>query len=610
MRNRQAGGQRRHIFLRQTGDCDIRLLPVAVAMWACAICLHQAADAEGVIDGVWHVIRVLMWCALAVGILCVGFSLLWRRSASGVVARVIAGQIGVMFAACLCLCVSFGASEASAWLSTSFAQTDAAAGDTEAIKITAKVPVHIVARVNSPPIASTQRGSDCQFDAALLAIRLASVAQPAHESVRIFASDTACRVMPSGAYSFSGKLMPPRYGTADAWVIATGRCVQVQAPRWSARIIVRMQTAFLRQCARLSAQGRLLVPGVTLGVLGSDAVIGDSLSQVGSDLLPDSSEDAAYGALLKQEFKDVGIVHLLAVSGGHFALLASLITQACARLRRFRALIPPAIAVSLCVLASLMYPSDSVIRALAMGVLAAACLSYGRPSQALSRLSWTVIFVLMLYPRLAVSFGFTLSCASVVGIVVLSQPFEKAIKKTAAAIAQKAMPRAATQAAAVTLAAQTATLPIQMLMSPAYAPLSVIANLIVTPVVTFSTLTGLLSLALSWWAPNIGFACAWVASLGTAVMSWCAENMSEAQARMMASVQSLNPAFALVVAAAIVIAAIVRMKRHRRQNRSDSAIVVMSTDMKKVKAWQAAKGTGISRQRRRSRRRRRSRWSQ
>lgn len=55
-----------------------------------------------------------------------------------------------------------------------------------------------------------------------------------------------------------------------------------------------------------------------------------------------------------------------------------------------------------------------------MGLSGAACLFIGRRGQAMASLSWTTLAMLMACPHMSQSFGFALSCAAVLGIVLFA----------------------------------------------------------------------------------------------------------------------------------------------------------------------------------------------
>ena len=119
------------------------------------------------------------------------------------------------------------------------------------------------------------------------------------------------------------------------------------------RAIGMMQEAFFVQTARLSDQGKVLVPGLTLGVLGQDYVPAEG---DGTDI------DSTYAAQVEDAFQRSGIVHLMAVSGGHLAVTAALVRSVCSFFllpRRFTALLVAMsyIMLSACVFRRIRYPA-------------------------------------------------------------------------------------------------------------------------------------------------------------------------------------------------------------------------------------------------------------
>ena len=150
-------------------------------------------------------------------------------------------------------------------------------------------------------------------------------------------------------------------------------------------------------------------------------------------------------------------------------------------------------------------------------VAGAGFLFLGRRTQALSTLSWTTLGMLMVNPHMSRSFGFALSCAAVLGIVLFAGPL--------GAWLTPIMPAFIAQTMAMTIAAQLFTLPIQVLIEPELPVYSIPANLVVAPFVGFSTLAGLASLAISWILPSLGFIFASLASWGTAIMEFMALNL-------------------------------------------------------------------------------------
>lgn len=393
-------------------------------------------------------------------------------------------------------------------------------------------------RIITPPTVTTLRDADCQADAVMQSLADGIIAQSSHAALRMFASDDGCTALAHGAtLRIRGSLQTARFGKQPLWlVVEPDAAVEtIRAPNTIRQTIAAMQRSFFTVTERLSDQGRVLVPGLTLGVLGQDYVnVGGGVMSSGgatgtsesailseSDVSSVSSErpaadrarqpvDDAYAELIEDNFRRSGIMHLMAVSGGHFMLVADLIRRLCARLLMPRRLVAGCVAGAYLLLAAAMYPSDSVLRALVMGLLGAAALFVGRRGQSVSALSWTVIGVILIDPAMARSYGFALSSAAVLGIVLFAGP----IGDRLAAL----MPRVVAEMLAMTLAAQSLTLPIQILMEPELSLASVPANLLVSPFVGFATMAGLAALLVSWASPSLGFALAWTAGCGTQVM--------------------------------------------------------------------------------------------
>ncbi len=362
-----------------------------------------------------------------------------------------------------------------------------------------------VLHVDSPVLVSSRRGSDCQYQATSLAVSAAGITLPSHSSVWVWGSGQACAVTKGEEIRMAGKAARPRYGQADVWltVPAAARVRRLHAASRFDSAVSGLWAAFLKTCRRLPLQGRLLVPGMTIGVLGSQAVIGGQAAA--------TQEEQTQADRLKNMFRQIGIVHLLAVSGGHFALVGGWTR------RRLGILGLPSWAVGLGVaaadllLASLLFPSDSVSRAVVMALISCLALSAGRPRQAVSALSLTVLVLLILRPRLASSMGFALSCSAVLGILLLAGPLRRALGRAR-------IPAAVADPLAATLAAQLFTLPVQMLMGPVPDWRVIPANLLTTPFVSLATILGLLSLLLCGPLPGAGLFLARAASIPTGII--------------------------------------------------------------------------------------------
>lgn len=491
---------------REQGSGDWRLLPATLCGWAASLATHAVFDycveQEGRL-GVLPLVLVLTVPLLALlGLPFMRSPIL--RLPVGMRRAVAAWHFSII------VCVVAAMACASSALTYDVLQwRDAASyaarkGESDVVALI---------RTTSPAVNSNRRTNDCQIDATISTITASRVTQPSMMRVRVYADRPDCGTLKQGGeYRMRGTLAISQYGAMPLWLtdIASVECIR--APNPALRVIDMMQQAFFEQTSRLSDQGKVLVPGLTLGILGQDYIPSDSGNgKTGTGI------DSTYANLLENAFQRSGILHLMAVSGGHLAVVATIVRAACSFLLLPRRVTAIAIGMSYIILAMCVFPSDSVSRALLMGLAGAGFLFLGRRTQALAALNWITLGMLMANPHMSRSFGFALSCAAVLGIVLFANPLS--------AWLMPIMPSFIAQTMAMTIAAQLFTLPIQVLIEPELPIYSIPANLVVAPFVGFSTLAGLASLAISWILPNMGFMLANLASWGTAVMELMALNL-------------------------------------------------------------------------------------
>lgn len=495
---------------REQGSGDWRLLPATLCGWAASLATHAVFDycveQEGRL-GVLPLVLVLTVPLLALlGLPFMRSPIL--RLPVGMRRAVAAWHFSII------VCVVAAMACASSALTYDVLQwRDAASyaarkGESDVVALI---------RTTSPAVNSNRRTNDCQIDATISTITASRVTQPSMMRVRVYADRPDCGTLKQGGeYRMRGTLAISQYGAMPLWLtdIASVECIRASNP--ALRVIDMMQQAFFEQTSRLSDQGKLLVPGLTLGILGQDYIPSDSGNgKTGTGI------DSTYANLLENAFQRSGILHLMAVSGGHLAVVATIVRAACSFLLLPRRVTAIVIGMSYIMLAMCVFPSDSVSRALLMGLAGVGFLLLGRRTQALAALNWTTLGMLMANPHMSRSFGFALSCAAVLGIVLFANPLSAWLTPI--------MPSFIAQTMAMTVAAQLFTLPIQVLIEPELPVYSIPANLVVAPFVGFSTLAGLASLAISWILPNMGFMLANLASWGTAVMELMALNLGSGE---------------------------------------------------------------------------------
>ena len=213
------------------------------------------------------------------------------------------------------------------------------------------------------------------------------------------------------------------------------------------------------------------------------------------ELLSGVSEDAAglvagltigeRGAISEQlagQMKELSLTHLVAVSGANLAIVMGVVYLIAARLGLSRNLRFISALLVMAAYVLLVGPESSVIRAATMAVFVMVGLWVGRGTNPLAALSLAVIFLLSVDPGLAVDIGFGLSALATAGLLVLAPKIYNLLEDK--------MPKLLAIGIAATVSAQLYTLPIILYLQPSLPVYSVLANLLVEPLVAPITILG------------------------------------------------------------------------------------------------------------------------
>lgn len=256
-------------------------------------------------------------------------------------------------------------------------------------------------------------------------------------------------------------------------VVAVLRLVappEVRAPPSGVDAVVgRVRTGLLDATDDLPPDLRGLVPG---------AAIGDT-----TRVPPD----------LDRAMRDVGLTHITAVSGSHFAVLSVAVLGAAAALRLPRTVRAAAVAVATAGFVALVHPQPSVVRAAAMGAVAVAGLVAGRPARTVPALAGAVLVLVLVDPWLARSYGFVLSVLATAAIALLSPVITARLSVV--------LPRWLAMAVAVPTAAQAVCAPVLVLLDPAVSLVAVPANLAAAPALLPATVFGVAGAVTAPWCP-------------------------------------------------------------------------------------------------------------
>ncbi len=220
-----------------------------------------------------------------------------------------------------------------------------------------------------------------------------------------------------------------------------------------------------------------------------------------------SSEDAAaifamlfggYAGLnveLVEDFQTTGIVHILSVSGSHMTLLAAATAYICLLLKfpRMATLAIGIFIIGTYTLLSGVLPQ--VIRSALMGILVFTATALEVEAIGARLLTLTALAMLIVKPLLIFDISFQLSFSATAGLMYISGDLRSLMYR---------LPRWASYPAAMTLAAQIASLPIIIWYFNQVSLSSVLSNIFVMPFLELVIIGGLLGGIIALLIPFVG----------------------------------------------------------------------------------------------------------
>jgi competence protein ComEC len=186
---------------------------------------------------------------------------------------------------------------------------------------------------------------------------------------------------------------------------------------------------------------------------------------------------------IQEQFSDAGLTHIMAVSGANIAFIIMPFALLFKRLRIGPKIANPVMMGVLILFVFITGFSPSVLRAVIMAIIILLGGMLYREADVLTSLAAAVILLLLYNPGMLFDIGFQLSFAATLSLVL----FYKTLR---AGLDFPHMPRFAAEILAVTLAAQLGVLPITLYHFNKLSLLSLLANLLVIPVVQIITLLG------------------------------------------------------------------------------------------------------------------------
>lgn len=180
-------------------------------------------------------------------------------------------------------------------------------------------------------------------------------------------------------------------------------------------------------------------------------------------------------------FRASGLAHITAVSGQNVAFVLVAASPVLRLLRlRWRWVVTVGL---LCWFAVVTRLEPSVLRAVAMAIVAATVSWWGRFASGLRVVSVAVIALLLVDPLLVWSLGFRLSVSASVALVLLARPLARVLPG----------PRLLAEGIAVSLAAQVGTAPLLLGLAGSVPALGPMVNLIAVPVAGWLMICGIVA---------------------------------------------------------------------------------------------------------------------
>lgn len=176
-------------------------------------------------------------------------------------------------------------------------------------------------------------------------------------------------------------------------------------------------------------------------------------------------------------FSVTGTAHLIAVSGGHLAIVGFVIESALQKTRLSRGLQRGLLVLALAAYAVFTGASPSAVRACCMVAATLVANGAGRRRHGLSALFLTMAIFVLLRPTVLFEMGFQLSCASVFAILCFC-PY------ATYALGELGVPSGVASILSVTLCSQLATLPVTIPAFGTFSLIAPLANAVIGPVIS------------------------------------------------------------------------------------------------------------------------------
>ncbi|MGY1551800.1 ComEC/Rec2 family competence protein [Microbacterium sp. A588] len=416
---------------------DLRLVPLALGVWAAALVCVVVPDAAG-----WCVAAGVVVGAAVLGVLA-RQSVRGVRSASRLTSMVASG--GLMAVVALAM--------AAVAMTAGFAAPQRA----EAEELDGRF-IEVVAVISS----SSSIGTDQRlwFDVQTSRAGVPGDPDPLAVPMRV-GVDPVSGLDLGALVRIGGQAKTTDPGERAALVIFGTRAEIIQPASGVFDVAAQVREDLVERAVALPEPGAGLLPGLAVG------------------------DTRAVSEELNAAMLTSGLSHLTAVSGANCAIVVGAVfwlVSLCGGGRTLRVVLA---LIALAAFVVLVTPEPSVIRAGVMAGLAMLTLLCGRPSAGVGVLCLAAVAILIADPWLAATPGFALSAAATAALIVLAPPVSRGLARW--------MPAPLALAIGIPLAAQLACGPIIALFAEQQSIVGIPANLLAGPMAPIATVIGLLA---------------------------------------------------------------------------------------------------------------------
>ncbi len=219
---------------------------------------------------------------------------------------------------------------------------------------------------------------------------------------------------------------------------------------------------------------------------------------------------------IREAFNNTGTSHIIAISGANIIVVIAVFMQLFAPLvGRKRAAMLTTLAVAS--YAVLVGGNGAVVRAAITGSLALMAAQSGRKAHGLTSLAFAIWVMSLWNPFILWDISFQLSAAATAGLVLFgdyaTRTLERGLKVIFAKDTARQVGQFLSEPIALGLAAQITTMPLIVLYFNRFSAISLLANLLISPVQPYIMTMGWLAVLLGMVWPFLGEPLAWIAWL-------------------------------------------------------------------------------------------------